>query len=93
MSLLVAALSALISVNGAVAALLPVAVVMSIRLRRSPSQLLLPVAFAAHAGSLLTLSGSPVVDDGRAGGRDDSDLGGVMTNTGAAAPSCSASSC
>jgi di/tricarboxylate transporter len=30
------------------------------RLRRSPSQLLLPVAFGAHAGSLLTLSGSPV---------------------------------
>jgi di/tricarboxylate transporter len=60
MSLLVAALTALISVNGAVAALLPVAVVMSVRLRRTPSQLLLPVAFAAHAGSLLTLSGSPV---------------------------------
>jgi di/tricarboxylate transporter len=32
----------------------------SIRLRRSPGQLLLPVAFAAHAGSLLTLSNSPV---------------------------------
>jgi di/tricarboxylate transporter len=30
------------------------------RLRRPASQLLLPVAFAAHAGSLLTLSGSPV---------------------------------
>jgi di/tricarboxylate transporter len=58
--LLVAGLTALISVNGAVAALLPVAVVMATRLRRTPSQLLLPVAFAAHAGSLLTLSGSPV---------------------------------
>jgi Na+/H+ antiporter NhaD/arsenite permease-like protein len=58
--LLTAALTALISVNGAVAALLPVAVVTTMRLRRSPSQLLLPLAFAAHAGSLLTLSGSPV---------------------------------
>jgi di/tricarboxylate transporter len=56
----VALLTALISVNGAVAALLPVAVVIAIRVRRSPSQLLLPVAFTAHAGSLLTLSGSPV---------------------------------
>jgi di/tricarboxylate transporter len=60
MLLLAAALTALISVNGAVAALLPVAVVTAMRLRRSPSQLLLPLAFAAHAGSLLTLSGSPV---------------------------------
>jgi di/tricarboxylate transporter len=60
MLLLVAALTALISVNGSVAALLPVAVVLAIRLRHSPSQLLLPLAFAAHAGSLLTLSGSPV---------------------------------
>jgi di/tricarboxylate transporter len=57
---LVAVLTALISVNGSVAALLPVAVVIAMRLRRSPSQLLLPLAFAAHAGSLLTLSGSPV---------------------------------
>src|SRR5262249_37686004 len=58
--LLVAGLTALISVNGAVAALLPVVVVMAMRLRRSPGELLLPLAFAAHAGSLLTLSGSPV---------------------------------
>jgi di/tricarboxylate transporter len=60
MLLLVAVLTALISVNGAVAALLPVAVLIAMRVRRSPSQLLLPLAFAAHAGSLLTLSGSPV---------------------------------
>jgi di/tricarboxylate transporter len=58
--LLVAGLTALISVNGAVAALLPVAVLMAMRLRRPTSQLLLPLAFGAHAGSLLTLSGSPV---------------------------------
>ena len=58
--LLVAGLTALISVNGAVAALLPVVVVMAVRLRRPAGQLLLPLAFAAHAGSLLTLAGSPV---------------------------------
>src|SRR4051812_7225852 len=58
--LLVAALTALISVNGSVAALIPVAVLLAIRLRRSPSQLLLPLAFGAHAGSLLALTGTPV---------------------------------
>jgi len=58
--LLVALLTALISVNGAVAALLPVMVVTSVRLRRPASQLLLPLAFGAHAGSLLALTGSPV---------------------------------
>src|SRR5580765_4815782 len=58
--LLVAALTALISVNGSVAALLPVVAVMAVRLRRSPSQLMMPLAFGAHAGSLLTLTGSPV---------------------------------
>jgi di/tricarboxylate transporter len=60
MMMLVAVLTALISVNGAVAALLPVTVVLAMRLRRTASQLLLPLAFGAHAGSLLTLSGSPV---------------------------------
>jgi di/tricarboxylate transporter len=60
MLLLVAALTALISVNGSVAALLPVAVVIALRLKYPPSHLLIPLAFAAHAGSLLTLSGSPV---------------------------------
>ena len=33
---------------------------MAVRLGRSPSQLLLPLAFAAHAGSLLALTGTPV---------------------------------
>ncbi|MGG5819919.1 SLC13 family permease [Falsiroseomonas sp. HW251] len=58
--LLVAGLTALISVNGAVAALLPVVVVMAVRLRRNPSQLLMPLVFSAHAGSLLALTGTPV---------------------------------
>jgi di/tricarboxylate transporter len=58
--LLVAFLTALISVNGAVAALLPVVVVMAVRLARPTSQLLMPLVFSAHAGSLLALTGTPV---------------------------------
>ncbi|WP_044574500.1 SLC13 family permease [Arthrobacter alpinus] len=53
-------LTAIISVNGAVAALLPMVVVLAVRLGREPGQLLMPMAFAAHAGSLLVLTGSPV---------------------------------
>ncbi|WP_104089725.1 SLC13 family permease [Arthrobacter sp. GMC3] len=53
-------LTAIISVNGAVAALLPMVVVLAVRLKREPGQLLMPMAFAAHAGSLLVLTGSPV---------------------------------
>jgi di/tricarboxylate transporter len=59
-SLLVALLTALISVNGAVAALVPLVVVVAVRAGLSPSQLLMPMAFAAHAGSLLALTGTPV---------------------------------
>lgn len=57
---LVSVLTALISLNGAVAALLPVVVVMAVRLGRPPSQLLMPLVFSAHAGSLLAMTGSPV---------------------------------
>ncbi len=55
----VGCLSALISGGGAVAALMPVVVMAAIRLRQSPSQLLMPLAFAAHAGSNLLLTGAP----------------------------------
>ena len=58
--LLSAVVTALISVNGAVAALLPIVVVAAIRLGHPTSQLMLPLAFAAHAGSLLALTGTPV---------------------------------
>jgi di/tricarboxylate transporter len=34
--------------------------VMAIRVGRSPSQLLMPLVFAAHSGSLLALTGTPV---------------------------------
>lgn len=53
-------LSALISVNGGVAALLPVVVVLAVRLKRSPSKLLMPLVFGGHAGSMLALTGTPV---------------------------------
>jgi di/tricarboxylate transporter len=58
--LLVALLTALISVNGAVAALIPVVVVVAVRVGLPPSQMLMPLAFSAHAGSMLALTGTPV---------------------------------
>lgn len=57
---LAAVLTAFISINGAVAALLPVVVVVAVRAGIVPSKLLIPLAFAASAGSLLTLTGTPV---------------------------------
>ena len=60
MMVLVALVTALISVNGAVAALLPVVVVTAIRLGQSTSKLLMPLVFAAHAGSMLAFTGTPV---------------------------------
>lgn len=60
MMLLVAVLTAVISVNGAVAALIPMVVIIAIRMGRTPSTLLMPLAFGAHAGSLLVLTGTPV---------------------------------
>lgn len=55
-----AVLTAVISPNGSVAALLPVVMALALRGGHPPSQIALPLAFAAHAGSLLALSGSPV---------------------------------
>src|SRR5262245_16402071 len=60
LSLAVALLTALITPNGAVAALLPVVMVTAVRLKQAPSQLLMPFVFASHAGSVLALTGSPV---------------------------------
>lgn len=59
-ALMVAALAAFISINGAVASLLPVVVVVAVRAGIVPSKMLIPLAFAASAGSLLTLTGTPV---------------------------------
>ncbi|MFJ2550985.1 SLC13 family permease [Microbacterium sp. NPDC087591] len=58
--LLTAVLTAVISVNGAVAALLPLVVVVAARAGIAPSQMLMPLAFSAHAGSMLALTGTPV---------------------------------
>lgn len=58
--LLAALLTALISVNGATAALLPMVVLLAVRLGRSPSGLAMPLAFAGHAGSLLVLTATPI---------------------------------
>jgi di/tricarboxylate transporter len=55
-----AVLTAFVTPNGSVAALIPMAAVIAIRLELAPSKLLMPLAFAAHAGSLLVLTGSPV---------------------------------
>jgi di/tricarboxylate transporter len=60
MMLMVAVLTAAISVNGAVAALLPMVVVVAVRSSIRPSKLLMPLAFGAHAGSLLALTGTPI---------------------------------
>lgn len=58
--LLVAFLTALIGSGGAVAALLPVLVIVSVRLKRAPAQLMMPLAFASYSGSMLVLTGSLV---------------------------------
>jgi di/tricarboxylate transporter len=57
---LVALLAAIVTANGSAAAMVPVAVVLALRSRTSPSRFLMPVAFAAVTGSLLALTGSPV---------------------------------
>ena len=58
--LLVAAVTALINLNGSVAALLPMLLVVAVQRDIPPSKLLMPLAFAGSAGSLLLLTGSPV---------------------------------
>lgn len=60
MMLIVALLTALIGVNGSVAALLPMVVLVAVRLDFSASKLLMPLAFGAHAGSQLALTGTPI---------------------------------
>jgi di/tricarboxylate transporter len=60
MMVIVAVLAALIGVNGAVAALVPMVVLVAIRMSTPPSRLLMPLAFGAHAGSQLALTGSPI---------------------------------
>jgi len=54
-----ALLSAFISNAGTVATLMPAVVVAAWGLKSTPSAFLIPVAFAANAGGLLTLTGTP----------------------------------
>lgn len=56
--LIVALLAPLISQSGAVAALVPVVILMALRMGTSPSQFLMPLAFASAAGSKLALTGT-----------------------------------
>ncbi len=60
MMAIVALLTALIGVNGSVAALLPMVVLVAVRLEIPASKLLMPLAFGAHAGSQLALTGTPI---------------------------------
>ncbi len=60
MMLIVAVLTALIGVNGGVAALLPMVVLVAVRMSIPTSRLLMPLAFGAHAGSQLALTGTPI---------------------------------
>lgn len=58
--LLAAFLTAMIGSSGAVAALLPVLVLVAVRLRQAPAQLMMPLAFASYSGSMLVLTASLV---------------------------------
>jgi di/tricarboxylate transporter len=58
--LLSAGLTALIGLNGTVAALLPMAVMVAVQRGYPTSRLLMPLAFAGSAGGMLLLTGSPV---------------------------------
>jgi di/tricarboxylate transporter len=55
-----AVFSGLIGMNGAVAAMLPVVIVVAVRTGVAPSRLMIPLAFACLTGAKLTLLGTPV---------------------------------
>lgn len=55
-----AVFSGLIGMDGAVAAMLPIIVVVAVRTGIAPSRLMIPLAFACLTGSKLTLLGTPV---------------------------------
>ena len=58
--LMAALFTCAISVNGTVAAMLPLCVVLAVRLHIPTSQLLLPMVFATHGSTMLTLIGAPL---------------------------------
>src|SRR5262249_27110298 len=55
-----AVFSGLIGMNGAVAAMIPVVVIVAVRTGTAPSYLMVPLAFACLTGAKLTLLGTPV---------------------------------
>lgn len=55
-----AVFSGLIGMNGAVAAMLPIVVLVAVKTRLAPSRLMIPLAFACLTGASLTLLGTPV---------------------------------
>jgi di/tricarboxylate transporter len=70
MMLVVAPISAFVSSTGAVAIMLPVVVAVANRAGISPSRLLLPLAYTALIGGMLTLIGTPpniIASEARAG--------------------------
>lgn len=60
LGVLAAVLTSFITLNGSVAALLPLVVVVAHRIGRSPSQMLMPVVFAGSAGGMFMLMSSTV---------------------------------
>lgn len=60
LTIVCALVTSFITPNASVAALVPVVVVIAVRVGMPTSQLMMPLAFAAHAGSMLALTGSPV---------------------------------
>ena len=58
--LIAAVFSGLIGMNGAVAAMVPVTVIIAVRTGTAPSLLMIPLALACLKGAKLTLLGSPV---------------------------------
>ena len=58
--LLTAIATATISINGAVAALMPMVIVVAMRIGVNTSKLLIPLCFSAHSATMLTLLGAPL---------------------------------
>jgi di/tricarboxylate transporter len=58
--IIAAVFSGLIGMNGAVAAMLPVTVMVAVRTGLVPSRIMIPLAFACLTGANLTLVGTPI---------------------------------
>lgn len=64
--LVTAGIGAFVSNTGTVALMMPIVVSMAMEAKKSPSQLLMPLAFASSMGGMLTLIGTPpnlVIDE------------------------------